>query len=523
MKKMKKLLSLVLTVAMVVAMGITTFAASDYKITVTNTNPNISINGKTYTAYKIFSASYSTSDSNAIVYSKDNTCLDVTYNGKTGDELVAWLATEEGTSNARAFADYVYKTYIKDKGVAGVSATADGETAEIDLNAPGYYLVYGDAKATNGKADASNVAVAVSLTTAKPSATINPKADAPSLDKQIKHNETGKWGVVGDNQIGDTVEFRTITTVPDTTGYTTYTYKIHDTMSAGLTSNVKTNKDVNIKINDSKTLDKNYYSIEANGNSFTATVDIIQAIKDGVLKKGDQLYTYYTGVLNKDALIYDDGKQDNTAYLEYSNSPYDNGKGRTPDKKVYDWTFKMGVNKVDSTGNSLSGAKFVLSKKDELTIDANKDGVPTNNEDKLIKLIANNDGTYTVAPSDYTGETTYVITAGNVTIKGLDDSVDYYLYETAAPSGYNKLTDPVHFKITVDTENYGPTGETKPTPTVTVGTSAASEELSTNVVNTSGSLLPSTGGIGTTIFYVIGGILMVGAGVILVSRRRRSK
>lgn len=523
MKKMKKLLSLVLTVAMVVAMGITTFAASDYKITVTNTNPNISINGKTYTAYKIFSASYSTSDSNAIVYSKDNTCLDVTYNGKTGDELVAWLATEEGTSNARAFADYVYKTYIKDKGVAGVSATADGETAEIDLNAPGYYLVYGDAKATNGKADASNVAVAVSLTTAKPSATINPKADAPSLDKQIKHNETSEWGVVGDNQIGDTVEFRTITTVPDTTGYTTYTYKIHDTMSAGLTSNVKTNKDVNIKINDSKTLDKKYYSIEANGNSFTATVDIIQAIKEGVLNKGDQLYTYYTGVLNKDALIYDDGKQDNTAYLEYSNSPYDNGTGRTPDKKVYDWTFKMGVNKVDNTGKSLTGAKFVLSKEDKLTINAGKDGVPTNNEDKLIKLIANEDGTYTVAPSDYNGETTYVITAGNVTIKGLDDSVDYYLYETAAPSGYNKLTDPVQFKITVNTKEYGDAGETAPTPTVKVGTSASSETLSTNVVNTSGSLLPSTGGIGTTIFYVIGGILMVGAGVILVSRRRRSK
>jgi len=523
MKKMKKLLSLVLTVAMVVVMGITTFAASDYKITVTNTNPNISINGKTYTAYKIFSASYSTSDPNAIVYSKDNTCLDVTYEGKTGDALVTWLATEEGTSNVRAFADYVYTNYIKGKNVTGVQATANGETAEIDLNAPGYYLVYGDATATNGKADASNVAVAVSLTTAKPSATINPKADAPSLKKEIKHNENSKWGVVGDNQIGDTVEFRTITTVPDTTGYTTYTYKIHDTMSAGLTSNVKSKDNIQIKIDDDKALDGKYYSVEATGNTFTVTVDIMKAVKDKILTTTNKLYTYYTGVLNSDAKIYDEGNQVNTAYLEYSNSPYDNGTGRTPDKKVYDWTFKMGVNKVDSTGNSLSGAKFVLSKENGLKIDANKDGVPTNNKDKLIKLIANEDGTYTVAPSNYDGVTTYVITAGNVTIKGLDDTVDYYLYETAAPSGYNKLTDPVHFKITVDTKNYGTTGETKPTPTVTVGTSAASEELSTNVVNTSGSLLPSTGGIGTTIFYVIGGILMVGAGVILVSRRRRSK
>ena len=522
MKKMKKLLSLVLSVAMVVAMGVTVFAASDYKITVTNTNPNISINGKTYTAYKIFSASYSTSDPNAIVYSKDTTCLDVTYEGKTGDELVAWLATEEGSSNVRAFADYVYTTYIKDKDVTGVSATANGETAEIDLNAPGYYLVYGDATATNGKEDASNVAVAVSLTTAKPSVTINPKADAPSLDKQIKHNETNEWGVVGDNQIGDTVEFRTITTVPDTTEYTSYTYKIHDTMSAGLTSNVKSQADIQIKIDNDKTLNGKYYSVEADGNTFTVTVDIINAVKDGVLTTANRLYTYYTGVLNSNAKIYDEGNQDNTAYLEYSNSPYDEGTGKTVDKKVYDWTFKMGVNKVDSDNKPLTGAKFVLSKTNNLTVEANNEGVPTSTEN-LIGLINNGNGTYTVAPSDYTGETTYVIEAGNVTIKGLDDAVDYYLYETAAPAGYNKLTKPVQFKIAVDTEGYGTDGSKTPSPTVTVGTSAASTTLSTDVVNKTGTELPSTGGIGTTIFYVIGGILMVGAGVILISRKRTNK
>lgn len=76
------------------------------------------------------------------------------------------------------------------------------------------------------------------------------------MDKQIKHNETSNWGVVGDNQIGDTVEFRTITTVPDTEGYTTYNYVIHDTMSIGLTSNVKAVADVTVKVNDSATLDK---------------------------------------------------------------------------------------------------------------------------------------------------------------------------------------------------------------------------------------------------------------------------
>ena len=146
--------------------------------------------------------------------------------------------------------------------------------------------------------------------------TATPKGDKPSLDKQIKHNESGEWGVVGDNQIGDTVEFRTITKVPDTAGYTKYDYIIHDTMSAGLTSNVTSSADVTIKVNDTTVLTTEYYIVTATGNSFSATVDILQAIADGKMNANDQLYTYYTGVLNTDAKVYDEGKQDNVAYLE---------------------------------------------------------------------------------------------------------------------------------------------------------------------------------------------------------------
>lgn len=193
--------------------------------------------------------------------------------------------------------------------------------------------------------------------------TATPKGDKPSLDKQIKHNESGEWGVVGDNQIGDTVEFRTITKVPDTAGYTKYDYIIHDTMSAGLTSNVTSSADVTIKVNDTTVLTTEYYIVTATGNSFSATVDILQAIADGKMNANDQLYTYYTGVLNTDAKVYDEGKQDNVAYLEYSNNPHvDTEKGKTPEKKVYDWTFKMGINKVNENGGQLTGAKFALSK-----------------------------------------------------------------------------------------------------------------------------------------------------------------
>ena len=111
---------------------------------------------------------------------------------------------------------------------------------------------------------------------------------------------------MGDNQIGDTVEFRTITKVPDTAGYTKYDYIIHDTMSAGLTSNVTSSADVTIKVNDTTVLTTEYYIVTATGNSFSATVDILQAIADGKMNANDQLYTYYTGVLNTDAKVYDE-------------------------------------------------------------------------------------------------------------------------------------------------------------------------------------------------------------------------
>ena len=127
--------------------------------------------------------------------------------------------------------------------------------------------------------------------------TAAPKGDKPTLNKQIKHNENGEWGVVGDNQIGDTVEFRTITKVPNTSGYTKYDYIIHDTMSAGLTSNVKTSADITIKVNDATVLPAEYYTVTANGNSFSVQVDILKVIQYGKLAHDNELYTYYTILL----------------------------------------------------------------------------------------------------------------------------------------------------------------------------------------------------------------------------------
>lgn len=170
----------------------------------------------------------------------------------------------------------------------------------------------------------------------------------------------------------------------------------------------------------------------------------------------------------------------------------------------------------------LEGAVFVLSKANGLDLEPGKDGTPTKNLDKLIKLVDNNNGTYTVATTTTTTATTYTMTtpaSGQISIKGLDDQTKYYLYETKAPGGYNVLTTPVEIKIIDNT--YDITGNYIATqPNVVVNGSNACSGVGFNVENNAGTTLPGTGGIGTTIFYVIGGGLMVAAAILLITKKR---
>ena len=507
MKTVKSAFSLLLALVLTLALSITAFAAETYTITITNDKT-----GHTYEAYQIFAGDLTEKDGNKIL-SNITWGSGVTDAGKTAlGDAAEKAASLKNEADAKAFAEEVAK-YLQNP----TESTAGSGSYTISGLSAGYYLVK-DKDNTLSDQDDFYTAYIMQVVG---NVTAEPKGEKPGLDKQIKHNDDNSWGVVGDNQIGDTVEFRTISDVPDTTGYETYTYKISDTMSAGLTSNVKSASDVTIKVNDTgDALSTDYYTLTADGNTFTVTVDILKAVKDGKVTKGDKLYAYYTGVLNADAKVYDEGKQDNAAHLEYSNNPNGEGTGKTTDKKVYDWTFKMGVNKVDKSGNALTGAKFVLSKSGTLKVadlKCDETGTPTVTTD-LIGLVKVSDSVYRVA---LTGETNivYAIDAGQPVIKGLDDNVTYYLYETKAPAGYNLLSEPVSFKITAQ---YNADGSALATgsPTVTVGSGEPSTTLTANVVNQSGAELPSTGGIGTTIFYVLGGLLVVGAGVLLVTRKR---
>ena len=508
MKTIKKLMTLVLSIAMILAMGVTAFAddasaTSAPTITITNAQEK-----HTYEAYQIFKGDLSDGVLSNIAWGDGVTEAGQVHFGNAADKAKKLGSTADAAQFAKEIGGNASNPSYLDINKGKTGTYQNGEYVISGLEA-GYYFVR-DITDVDDKDDFKTAYIMKVVGMVD----VTLKGDKPTLDKQIKHNENGQWGVVGDNQIGDTVEFRTITTVPDVEGYSEYVYNIHDTMSVGLTSNVQSEANITIRVNDATELGKEYYTVSvdsSNTNKFTVTVNILKAIADNKVEKHNSLYMYYTGVLNEDAKIYDDTNQNNVAYLEYSNNPNGDEKGKTPEKKVYDWTFKIGVNKVNGGGDALSGAKFVLSKKGNLQDSDIAD------EAKLIALIKKDNGVYTVAPNGYNdSDKTYEIEAGKVVINGLDDATDYYLYETKAPDKYNKLTDPIKFTISA---TYKDAGSNYDQVTVTVD-KADSTGMEIQVVNNQGSTLPSTGGMGTTIFYVVGTILVLAAVVLLITKKR---
>ena len=505
MKRVKRVLALLAAFALVLAMAVPAFA-DEVKYTITINN-----SVGTYEAYQIFKGDLEKNVLSNIEWGTGVTAEGkVAFGGKTAADVARTLEGDETAAAAKAFA-------TKISGYLDTTAAVEGTDKITGLSA-GYYLI------KNKSVNPTEAYTDFILQVVK-DVEITPKGQKPTLDKQIKHNESGVWGDVGDNQIGDTVEFRTITTVPNTTGYTKYDYTIYDEMSTGLTSNVTGASGITIKINNGEELDSSYYTVtvdSANANKFSVKVDILKAIADGKIEAGNSLYTYYTGVLNKDAEVYDEGKQQNTAYLQYSTNPHDDtSKSETPKVTVYDWTFKMNVQKVDGANhNELKDAKFVLSKfgtADLGTIDENGTPAGTGNLIKLVYDSANKTYRVATASDANTAEnTTYVMTAGNITIKGLDDAVDYYLYETKAPAGYNRLTEPVKFRINATYTS----ADSRPDVLTKVGDGTAFTGLKVSVENNAGTTLPSTGGMGTTVFYVVGGGLMAVAVVLLVTKKR---
>lgn len=468
MKTMRKLFTVLLALAMTLALAVSAFAADTGSITITNPQGN-----HTYTAYKIFDVTYSgdnysytISDTDA-AFSTVKAYADVAANGLN---LTAVANTNKynvsiGTGfSAASFAQYL-RTNVGSLGT-GTAFTKVDNTVKASGLALGYYFVSGTSGAVCELATAKDIQ-------------IRDKNEVPQIEKVVNDDD-------GTVEIGQVLTYTITGKVPSTTGYTEYTYQVTDTMTEGLTFN----EDVKVTIGDTDvTADA---TITNNENGFVASVNMMKY--QGQIDA--PVVITYTATVNDKAIQRD--KETNTATLKYSNNPADKTSFEESSVKVEVFSFNIVINKY-ATGNEntkLAGAKFVLK----------------NAESKYYKYDAVTKAvTWVAAKADATEVTTGA--DGAARFDGLEAGT-YYLEETAAPTGYNQLTK----DITIVLDENG-------SATINGAASApgAAHSLTTGVANSTGTVLPETGGTGTVIFVALGALAVICAGVFLVTNKRMSK
>ena len=543
-----KMMALALAMVMVLAMSLPVFAADPvtHSITVKNENTAISINGKTYSAYKLFDSTHS-GDAYAYYMSTSNqfyaaTLLDGTpaagsvqavlknyfnFTAIPGDSTKVSVAAKDNF-DARSFGDDMQK-FLASATADATSPAATNEQAVIPLEndeaGQGYYMVTGTAAPKDQTTPAQeDVVSAVIVTNEDPDPVAKPKAGIPTLDKKITGvTEDGEVldakGKAAVAKVGATVSYELDSIVPDLTGYDDYTFIFGDAITAGL-DYVTTSFELKIK---GTTV--NIDPVFATGDkSFTLTIPYANLSAEGI-SAGDPIVLTYKCTVNDSALTYD--YENNTADLTYSRSPYDDNTNKTPEKKTYVIDLNIDVDKVAEgvSGKKLDGAEFKLYKLD------------TDGTTKLYYKKTTNGIEWKTAQAD--GDTFTTDANGKLTtqVQGLDKGT-YYLEETKAPTGYNALAQPVQVTIAAAANGTATADSTQVTYTATTDGAAAKVDNGTvdltaaqaatqpvavaTIVNNAGAELPSTGGIGTTIFYIVGAILVLGAGIVLVTRRRMS-
>lgn len=496
-KAMKKLMAALLAVAMVCAMAIPAFAdsssstgsAATTKYTITAPK-----NGHTYEIYQIFTGDYDPSNKTMLTNIKWGK------NGKgsaVGDAVDQAILNE--LSGVVSYASDHDKLAVIEKYVTltnPVETIVDGGSVEVD---GGYYLIKDQDGSLSGSEPYTTYLVSVVGTV-----NISPKSNAvPEFKKKLKdtNDSTGDvsdWQDSADYDIGDDIPFRLQGTVPeDYDSYKTYYYAFHDVEEAGLTFDPDS---VEVFVGDEVTGTKitTGYTVDtspADGCTFEIVFDDLKKVS-GVTANSIITVTYKSQ-LNGNAVLGEHGNV-NKAQLEYSNNPRGDGKGETPWDNVIVFTYKVVVNKIDQAGDPLEGAQFTLTKK-------------TKNGTDVVKTMDVN------------------TTLTQFTLSGLDDG-EYTLTETVTPAHYNTIS-PITFTVTADhkidwdsistRDNVltSLSGEKK-VGEITFNVDKKAGTLTTDVVNNIGTTLPGTGGIGTTIFYVVGGGLMVAAAILLITKKR---
>ena len=486
---MKRVVSTLLALVLVLALAGTAAAAGEGSITIDN-----AVKGKTYTIYRIFDLDSHSEDYQALNYKVSAKWTAFFEEGAEGlnyvdiDELgyVTWK------ENASA-ADFAAKAiaFAKAQNIANDGQkTADSSTVAFTVLELGYYLVQSDLGAL------------CSLDTTMPDVTIKEKNSEPTVEKEVKEDSNGDFGQTNDADIGQTVEFKTTITVVDgqPKGYV-----LHDTMSAGLTFNKKT---VEVKIGERILTAGTDYTLVTEGLNDGCTFEVrFIDDKDGegnatgshALKPNDVVTVTYSATVNANAVVGDKGNP-NTTKLSYTEGSTTTNETKDSQTRTYVWEFDvLKYTMKDNAETPLAGAKFVLYK----TVDGKNYYVKVTDGKVTGWTETKAEGTVFETPDD-----------GSFIISGLDADT-YYLEEVEAPAGYNKLAAPVKVTITATidaTTNVG-------TATVTYGENSTG---TVKIENKTGVELPSTGGVGTTIFYVIGGLLMAVAVVLLVTKKKMS-
>ena len=500
-------MALMLAAIMMMAMSVTAFAAEGatgahtLTVNVKSTEPAQDLKGQTINLYKLFDVTESKSgETTNYAYTVNNTykaalasVLKIDETSK--DEDFAAAVTKLGSDNATAVQKFA-NDFTAEALTKNLSATANsGKIKEENKTsytfndlAAGYYLVY----VTGGKDIQSSL-----VTVDAPTNTVNLKTEAPSITKTA-NKETA--------EIGQVVTYTVTGAIPDTTGYDSYVYKINDELTKGLdfvndaNGTACTDNKVAVKVAFTDGTDASTAPTTAalaTNNSKKMSLDLSTWVRANQGNKGKAFTVTYYAKVNKDAEVTNNNK----ASLEYGNNPSDTTTTTPSEAKTN--TYPLDIKKINKkTSGLLAGAKFSLYRSE----------TDAKNGENAITVTGSN-GNYVVDPVSTTTEFVSVekdLGGYNLRVNGLE-AKDYWLVETQAPEGFNKLTDPIKVTITKD-------GDTN--WTVKKNNTAEDDKI-IDVENSTGSLLPSTGGRGAIAFAVIAAILVFGVAVSFIRDKRK--
>lgn len=471
MKLIKKIAAIMFAFMMVVSMSCNVKAAGTGKITIDNAK-----NGETYTIYQVLTLESSDVGKGLYSYIPVNDAWKAYFKTEEGKKYMTvddngYVTTKYTETNAQELAQALIKqAKTINYNPQSITANKDG-TIEFTGLALGYYVVD------------TTVGTLCGLNTANPEVTIEDKNKKPTVEKKIVEGD--QLADKNSANIGDAVNFKT--TITAQAG--AQNYVLHDKMTKGLTLK---NDSIVVKKGESPVATSDY-TLKTSGFIDGCTFEIVfgQTFCDG-LQKDEKITVTYSATLNANAVIGNDANTNtNKTLLSYGDSQ------KTTEVTTNTKTFGIPVFKYTNVNTPLAGAEFILSTDPNCVDDT-----------KNLKFTKNTEGKYRY---DKTGSTTLTSLdkgrdKGRIDVEGLKAGT-YYLKETKAPDGYNLLKKPV--TITIDSEGK-----------IYVDGSGEVNNGDVRVQNNSGTLLPNTGGVGTTMIYLIGGVLVLGSGVVLATKRR---